>query len=104
MSEPGSPENPNRPVVPKKLMGINDSDNDIRDLVDRHVHKSEYRQGKGLLGRIFGKKVTTFEYDEKGMIEETRPPSIFRHKGHEPPPLEEGRFVTDRHGNRKKVE
>lgn len=90
MSE--SSENPNRTGTPKRLTGINDSDEDIRDLVDRHVHRSESQQGKGLLGRIFGKKVTTFEYDEKGMIEETRPPSIFRHEGPQPPPLPEGKF------------
>lgn len=91
MSEPGSPENPT-----KKVWGIKDTPDEIRAQVDRHVHKSEIRQ-RG------GKHITSTEYDAKGITEENRPPEVFRHKGHEPPPLPEGKFVK-RHGKWQKVE
>ena len=105
MSEPGSSENPNRPAASKKVWGINDTPDEIEAQVGRHIHKSETRQGGGFLGlgKIFGEHITSTKYDAKGITEENRPPEIFRHKGHEPPPLPEGKFITDRKGRTRRV-
>jgi hypothetical protein len=81
MPEPGSTENVRRPIAPKnKVLGINDTPDEIRDHVNSHVHKSVKRQGVTIFGVHLGKQTTTTDYDSKGIIEDTRPPPIFRRK------------------------
>jgi hypothetical protein len=83
------------------------SDEEIRKFVDRHVHKAEFNRNQGFFSTLltfgFGKKtVYTTVYDAKGMMEKSRVPSIFRHEKYEPP-VEEGKFTTDRKGRKHRV-
>ena len=82
------------------------SDQEIKEFVDAHVHKTSLKN-KGILASLltldFGKKtVYTAGYNAKGMDEKTRVPSIFRHVKYEPP-VEEGKFITDWKGRKRRV-
>lgn len=61
---------------PKIFFGHNHTEEEIKDFIGQHVHKSR-QERRSLLARLFGKRVDSTFYDNEGIKEATRPPSMF---------------------------
>ncbi|MCX6705245.1 MAG: hypothetical protein NT162_02815 [Candidatus Woesebacteria bacterium] len=85
----------------------NRSDKEIREFHNKHTQTVQSPRKSGFLANLFGGRGRRVDYsktyDIKAMDEATRAPEIFRHKGFEPPPLPEGKFITDRKGRMRRV-
>jgi len=87
--------------TPETFFGFKHTDGEIKDFVAKHVHKSENREGTGLLGKLFGKHTTTIEFDNKGIIDATSSPLVHGHVTE--PKILEGQFWTDKKGRMHRI-